>query len=488
MMTERRNLRLFYIDDRIPPVEMAHIDLVFKGLYGWQTHCRHIFAAPFLEFDLLSVDINFSEDTTDPASADADNNTTWGLIHALTALARRQHHDRVRNRLPLAWEVRSVSPGTHREDVEGLRTYGLLRTLAAMPKDGENIFDCVMREYEESSREALYPASHSLVDTKLDVLFAEDLARQKSHGSEVRDIIDRLLCIWRRRFLEAVRTGTCRLGGSAARNQLAYLKGQNHIVAVGDDGPFVPIGNGKDMEYGIWLVSIFADKLRPDDQGRLTLALNDRFADLAYVEEPDDPVTITEWYGQLVKMGSGAISNPATMLLKVIARANPLIVTDKGDKAPLGALNHELRSSKSEPRANTLFDPPGRGMLLCFLCALSVLESDRPARTLTGLGKQYKIDANERTWRDGIKSNPALFGSLKPSEIAKGIVRAMKGEPEHDLGDIWIWLSEGVARWIKTLPAPKPKDLSDWRNLIRRRAPGLIEDQPLLAEILEDWK
>lgn len=493
-MAERRNLKLFYLDDRIPPVVRAHIDLVFDGLYGWQTHCRHILAAPHLEFDLLSADINFSEDTTDPAHIESDANTTWGLVHALAALARRQHQDRVRNHLPLAWEVRSVSPNMYRQDSGGLRVYGLLRSLAAMPKGDEDIFDCIAREYEESYPDALNLPKYDHAGKKLDVLFTEDLARQGSHNSDVRGIITRLLPNWRRRFLEMVRTGRCNLGVTIANEQLKALFRQDCIMAIPNGGPFVPIGNSHfETEYGIWLASVFADKLRPDDEGRMILPLKEMFADLAFAEDPHEPVTITEWYGHLIKLGTGAeaMGSPVPLFLQVVAQAYPAIVASKAteNKSELSPLHNKLRSEEGTRHTAVQFTPRQRAMVLCFLCALSVLENEAPAKSLKDIDEQYKIITNERTWRDGVNRYRGDFGGLRPGEITKRVSRAMKGDADHELGVIWSWLSEGLARWIRSQSKPRDsKKYADWRTQVARRAPGLVKAQPSLQETLESWK
>src|SRR6185436_10970581 len=129
------------------------------------------------------ANINYSKDERDPGHkptvgpTSEEESNAWGLVHALMAIARRRDDDGHGNHLPLAWEIRTVSPQAYRQNADATRLYGLLRSLAAEPEEGEMLEQAIHREFERDHPDALnrIHADGALIDA-----FVEDLAQQPS--------------------------------------------------------------------------------------------------------------------------------------------------------------------------------------------------------------------------------------------------------------------------------------------------------------------
>lgn len=111
-----------------------------SSVSGWVPHLQDLYRHKEIAFDLLSIDVFFTQDLSDPVhrlprekgEPAPTNNLSSGLVHGLAAMARRQHSFEG-NVMPLAFEVRTVSPnkdGMNTEEwADVTRTYGLLLAL-----------------------------------------------------------------------------------------------------------------------------------------------------------------------------------------------------------------------------------------------------------------------------------------------------------------------------------------------------------------------
>ncbi len=198
----------------------------------------------------------------------------------------------------------------------------------------------------------------------------------------------RLLPLWRKRFVEAVRTKACYIGGAAARKEFSELRKLEIIDVTPNEGPVVPIGDQRSVaKYGLRLGSIFADKLTLKQAGQGVLLLNEKYLDLAFEDDQEVAVSIIDWYGNLLDLGTAvkATGNPAKVFESVADSAYSVIQVDWKDASALGKLNERIRSRggynqrdrvmllcrtaspRPEARPPT---PPARGMIwLCVLCS-----------------------------------------------------------------------------------------------------------------------
>lgn len=274
-----RNLRLLVVDDselagNVPPA----IEVVRIGDHGrigfWLGHCESLARDKVIDFDLLSIDILFDRDGTDPSAAflptAALERMQWyncaGLYHGMMALARRSHADQYGNSIPVSWEIRSVSASSldHPElRAEAVRAYGLLRSFLARPNEGEDLEKCIIREAQQETPPRILRPGRNIQET-----FLEDLRLLPGVAGSALGIVGRVLQQWRFRVREAVRANEMTL-------DVRILQEHRQRLATAEKGTaralldelYLPIaGWQQEEEYGIGMISIFAD-LVPEFQG-----------------------------------------------------------------------------------------------------------------------------------------------------------------------------------------------------------------------------
>jgi len=171
----------------------------------------------------MSADLNFSEDTSDPGHP-PQTEQAWGLTHAMAALVRRRDEDDWGNRLPLAWELRSITPHAYAKDADALRSYGLLRAFAAQRRKDESLPACLWREFIDDNGQP--PAVDRARWDKggLKFIFTNDLSGKISTPSDMVGAVRRLLPRWRTQFLAAVQDGRCVVSPDQALPDFNRLK------------------------------------------------------------------------------------------------------------------------------------------------------------------------------------------------------------------------------------------------------------------------
>jgi hypothetical protein len=288
---ESRNLRLMWLDDQSSEhehVAFPDIDVVRAAgeerMEGdeWLVHCEALATDKIEDFDLLSIDINFAQDRTDPGrvldlrargegvvglgngrgDGLGDETNCAGLYHGMMALARHVRTDANGNRLPIAWEIRTKAPAsyeaTSRILVEAVRAYGLLRAYLAEPADGESLFDCVVREHEDAWGAQVPDAVRKAA--LLGELMRYDLTKQGPLSGGVDKVVRRLLPRWRRQLVLGVLAGRIRIEQQALLKTVRALEGAGPDAADEIRGASIVLGGWSSKHaYGIRLASILTD-------------------------------------------------------------------------------------------------------------------------------------------------------------------------------------------------------------------------------------
>jgi len=272
---EWRSLRLLWLDDQklehqeltVPDISFARVsDTAHESSDTWFGHCTALAAGRTESFDLLTIDINFAEDRSDPARVlgvpvEASANCS-GLYHGMMAQATRRATDGNGNLLPLAWEMRTKTPSAYEATphllAEAIRAYGLLRANLAQPADGESLIECIAREHEEAFGTAMpmdLVASGELVS-----VLRHDLSGQPPFHGRPSDVIRRLLPRWRLLFHRAVKSGTVKIDQAALQKLIEELSARESLTR--DElrtRGVVVVGWQERNNYGVSLASILAD-------------------------------------------------------------------------------------------------------------------------------------------------------------------------------------------------------------------------------------
>ncbi|MCF7965203.1 MAG: hypothetical protein K9L79_06655 [Methylobacter tundripaludum] len=304
-----KNLRLLVVDDAetdeltIP----KFIDLVSiksgtenntfsdPQINGWIQHCENLCQEKWLNYDLLTVDILFDKDPYDPLYGSLNKNiqdkfgkkNCSGLYHGMMALARRAGRDEYHNAIPLAWEVRSMSPDLliafPALEIEAIRAYGLMRSFLAEKEEGESLKKCLIREHLEflgnktilsdenekvlrkgnEDDPGLYGWHPDEDDAGLYGLFKSLLETHPKRPGSARDAVERLLPQWRRRFRMAVKKRVIKLDAQSLKKQIRIIEdfsnAKNTSVNACLQDLYIPISDWESETHGIRLASIFAD-------------------------------------------------------------------------------------------------------------------------------------------------------------------------------------------------------------------------------------
>lgn len=458
-----RNLIMFFPDDT-PLADQAQspfIEIPNDTPFGWEAHCRDIFDARrengsgLMTFDLLSGDINFSEDISDPDPNKTTDNA-WGLVHALAALARRRVEDGYGNQLPLAWEVRSVEPDRYADNPEATRLYGLLRVLAADPEKGEHLEDCLWREFTE--RNARSPAADRWrKGGALDKVMKADLAGQSSQTTDAGSAAERLLPVWRHRLWQAIGRGNVIIHHNRASAEYerlldAVLRAEGTSIPYDTENPIIlPIGDaGGTLRYGIDLFSIFADRLKPGPSKESYCLSNHGWG-------PDDDDgqkrwqeggNVVAWYDAIARRVKADFQNTPVQLYNVALQALKMLPTDQR--------NDLLEGS-----------PLKKALLYTFLCAHSIISRDNEDFGCNGIDNPYRLLVNEQTWRRALKTNRSLFPRMTPVPFGGALRLALKGHPVS-LGEHWHWIKAGLQMWLRKSGDPELLKLAE------KNTPGLF--------------
>jgi hypothetical protein len=456
-----RNLKLLFHDDR-PQVDWAPkelIDQVNVTPYWWERHCRDLSRHKAIDFDLLSADINYSEDNTDPEKQLKAN--SWGLLHAVMALARRRDDDTRGNHLPLAWEVRTVSPGAYRTDPAATRVYGLLRSFAAQPDQDESLEDCIHREYGQD-----HPAQDNPIPLgrgELADVFVEDLAHQPSRGTNPSDALARLLPQWRRLFWRAVDSGEVALSIDHLQQMIAALKQTSGALpAFTEESPTIGIAMSGGGAYGINLLSIMADLVDGD-----ALDVRSENNSIAIFENGKKRAgSVVEWceWIQETATGKRTTQQPSERLRNIAIRYTDQIQTAWIQKGALQNVKGDLQSVID----STARSEHDRGLLFVILITHSCLYG-RDFTTQEKLAVDYGYAHHPHLFRRPLLNNRSMFGEIsRPSTFAKALLSALKNE-RHQLSDNWTWMRRGLRDWYEERLQGEV-----YRDIAMKRAPGLF--------------
>lgn len=445
-----RNLALFFPDDRtlsaaIPPF----IEIRSPNPFGWSAHCLDAYINGEVDFDLISSDINFSLDRTDPASQNRPSDS-FGLAHFLTALARRRGVDPYRNRMPLAWEVRTVSPSEYLKDDHAIRLYGLIRAMAARRIGDETLQQCLWRERSPLPRDpaegsdAINLTEAGWASLSFRDAMALDLTSQAQVDSDPADAIERLLPKWRSQFLLEVESGFCRVDVDAICKQYNQLVKTGVIQTTIEAKPIyeIPVADEtRKRQYGINLFSVFADQLDYDGK---TYSL-DCGSEL-----------VKDYLMRMVEIvRTTGIPHPPSQTMALVAGRAYERLNNPGE------LQQCIKGRE--------WPPEHKAMLFCFLVALMAIRHER-AVSIKRFFLAFDVDAHENTWLVALKKNAKLFPMMKPRGLAASIQGALRNDKTMiaELGATWDWLREGLRLWLDT-HATAPD-----RMLAVRNAPALI--------------
>lgn len=449
-----RNLKLLFQDDRmqVQQAPKGLIEQVNVTPYWWERHCRDLARQKEIDFDLMSADINYTEDKSDPEKHSKGN--SWGLIHALMAMARRPDDDSRGNRLPLAWEVRTVSPGAYRTDPAATRVYGLLRSLAAQPDEDESLEECIHREYGRD-----HPAQKNPIPLgrgELADVFVEDLAHQPSRGTNPDDALARLLPQWRWLFWRAVDSGKVALSIDHLLQMIATLKQTDGVLPVfTEEPPAIGVAITGGGAYGISLVSIMTDLVDGD-----VLDVRSENEAIAIFDTGKKRVgSVVEWCEWIQQTATGKLTTqrPAERLRNIAVRNTDALQAAWIQKGDLQGVMDSMARCDHD-----------RGLLFIILIAHSCLYG-RDFSTLTKLAVNYGYAHHDHLFGRPLEKNPSMFAQISSaSKFAKTFLSALKDEP-HRLGDNWTWMKRGLRDWYEEKLQGKV-----YRDIAMKRAPGLF--------------
>jgi hypothetical protein len=469
-----RNLSIFIVDDRPVATFLQDIFDVNITPYGWYTHCLEAASGDKqLAFDLMSADVNYSEDRSDPEWSPSLKGkfSCWGLVHALAALARRKTADNENNLMPFDWEIRSAAPQLVRCDPWAARLYGLLRSLAAQPKPDEDLPTCIMREHLEKWHKQLITNSMDQEVCDLRGLFLDDITTQDEQDSNLAGMLQRLLPKWRSKLLDAVKDGQVRLHLKTIDNCVKQLRAK----------PIIRLTEAEDMElcipfssstgtfaYGIRLFSVLGDLIDREqlEEGDVPILDTRKLFDTLRINDADysGPISILQWYDQLRVQVSG-VQTPAGLDKEMLIVGDKLeeCLVQNNDEAKAIALQNLFDSFSGEYTRI--------GMLYVLLVARRQLLGVSHTRH-TDLENAYKISIGPQTISRPIRSQTGIFPQIGgPDRFAREVCNALCG-CNHRLGAYWPdWIRPGLARWYRKYKIridPSGKNMSKF-------APSLAE-------------
>ena len=234
----------------------------------WQYHCEDVFRHKEIEFDLLSIDIRFSADISDPenyfskrnhSNTDVQSFNINGLYHGLMSMARRKQTDDFGNVMPLAWEIRTASPMiADQADLkpELARVMGFFYAMAGVRRNNQS--------FENYIRELVGPKSgENLCENLLQYFRDNGGLPGKGVG-----VTARLMPDWRKEFKKSVKDGLVSIDMGALqkhRSKFSTLLASNMSFndILNSNYASIPIADDKGYsQYLIPLRSIFSDRFK----------------------------------------------------------------------------------------------------------------------------------------------------------------------------------------------------------------------------------
>jgi hypothetical protein len=470
-----RNLSLFIVDDRpvSTPKFLRSIIDVNVTPYGWIAHCLDAADNKQLSFDLLSSDINYSEDGDDPGWSPSLKGkfSCWGLVHALAVLARRKLVDEEGNVLPLEWEIRSVTPEQVQGDLWATRLYGLLRSLAAQPKRGESLCDCIRREHAEKWSKPLETAATEQELCSYPELFTDDLVQQKKQDSLQEEMVERLLPNWRTKLFKAVKDKQLRLHLRTLEKLTKRLKQRLEIDVKDprDRDLCIPLSSSAtgDFAYGISLFSVLADLFsrdRVNESGEMRLDTVKKFDALQAAESGrSGALSIHEWL-DLLRAVAGGVETPTGLqnVMYSVSRSLEECLAKGDDQSKAEALEGLLRGLDG--------DYTRRGILYILMVARRQILGFAHTRKAQFRAAYYHIYIDPQTFTRPLREQVNVFPKIGgPDKLGIELCNAMSGS-NHRLGAGWEeWIKPGLLLWYDQY-----KDKVDPRGKNRKKfAPGL---------------
>ncbi len=388
-----------------------------------------------------------------------------GLYHGMALLARRQAIDHARNVLPLAWEVRSATPGTFggRSDLrsDALRGYALLRSLLANPEPDETLEQCIQREYMVT-----HPHAEPLCNGSLLEVLEADLQQQEPSSGLPSEILQKLLPRWRRSFRKAVERREVLVHIPELEKQVQLLSalagGGRTVVKVSQTNALsIPLHDVDETEAveGIRLDSIMADLV--------ATGVIDIVEKTARLDHGTGLMSVTEWCNDLLEIARSKGPWPG-MFRRMSEQFEKVAQANLRSVGELWGTCHGIQGDNNRFLLYILMrvrlwmtktDPDGRD---------PVDRGDRVAPTLSGI---YGINANEQTYRRPARSNRIL--RTTPGDLRSALREALEsGSGLLVRSGIWDgWLADELRKYLLVPREKAGLGLDD--VTVRKRAPGL---------------
>jgi hypothetical protein len=470
---ERRNLRMLCIDDNPVIEEPPYIDVVelelpdgilpFDRIAGWAQHCSSMAVEKELEFDLLTDDINFARDVSDPQYRVRTRDIIpSGLYHGMMALARRRAQDEVGNFLPLAWEIRSVQPDSFTSstevEIEAVRAYGLLRAFLAEPKQDESLIACIVRENlekrvappSEAEREKIEDIAHA----GLAGVMLWDLTTQPELTGAGMGVASRLLCIWRSDFLRRLKEQTIHVDVNTLtreKNNIEAKARENPVLSLSEDGdfdPVLPISGWKvSGQYGIRLWSVMADLL-VDKQ----LDVTAKFTNLR--DSRNNACSVIDWLKEVLELNGlpGGVKDPIAHYVRLAKSVHVWASSGSKGRAPFW-----FTSYSGSVYWNQV-------LVYCIMLTRSWLLS-LPVSDATDqmIATELNIPYNENTFRRAFKRTK--FGGCRtPSEFRLTLRAALE-----NTGPLFAFVP-----WLRDVLKEFCRECNVSETTLKQKAPALL--------------
>lgn len=468
---DRRNLRMLCIDDNpmvedpppyIDVVEMELPDgiLPFDRIAGWAQHCLSMAVEKELEFDLLTDDINFVRDVSDPQYRVRTRDIIpSGLYHGMMALARRRAQDEVGNFLPLAWEIRSVQPDSFTSstevEIEAVRAYGLLRAFLAEPKPDESLIACIVRENLEKRIAPPPEAERGKIEgvehTGLAGVMLWDLTTQPELTGAGIGVTSRLLCIWRSDFLRRLKERTIHVDVNNLTLEKKNIEARakvNHMLSLSADfDPVVPISGWKiNGHYGIRLWSVMADLL-VDEQ----LDVRAIFPNLR--DSRNKACCVIDWLKEVLELNGlpGGVKDSVAHFVRFAKSVHDWADAGLGERAPFWSISYSGSVYWNQVLA------------YCIMLTRSWVLS-KPVSDVTDqlIAAELNIPYNEHTFRRAFQKTN--FGGCKnPTEFRQTLRLAFEGS-----GNLFAYVP-----WLRDVLKEFCQELNVTEVTLKQKAPGL---------------
>lgn len=468
---ERRNLRMLCIDDdplvEDPPpnIEVVELELPdgilpFDRVAGWAQHCLSIAVEKEIEFDLLTDDINFVRDVSDPQYRVRTRDIIpTGLYHGMMVLARRRAQDEVGNFLPLAWEIRSVQPDSFTSstevEIEAVRAYGLLRAFLAEPKPDESLIDCIIRENLEKRVAPPSESDRKIIEgidqTGLAGVMLWDLTTQPELTGAGIGVASRLLCIWRSDFLRRLKEQTIHIDVNALtaeKNSIEARAKVNPILSLSKDfDPVLPISGWKlSGHYGIRLWSVMADLL-VDEQLDVTAT----FPNLR--DSRNNACSVVDWLKEALELNGlpGGVKDCVAHFVKFAKGVHVWANSGSTERAPFWSTSYSGSVYWNQVLAYCV--------MLTRSWVLSIPVSDATDQMIAA---ELNIPYNENTFRRAfLRTN--FGGCRRASEFRQALRLALGG-----MGTLFAYVP-----WLRdVLKEFMAEHVSE--TTLKQRAPGLM--------------